>query len=90
MSTINDELRTLKSFETPETEALIKDALAQISILENEYEDLKSDLVSSGNDKRVVYAMISNFQNRIDLLEQVMITIEQIKTLKENRDETTI
>lgn len=90
VSTINEELRTLKSFKTPETEALVKDALAQISILETEYEDLKTDLVSSGNDKRVIYAMISNFQNRIDLLEQVITTIEQIKTLKANRDETTI
>lgn len=90
VSTINDELLTLKSFETPETAALVKDVLTQISILETEYEDLKTDLVSSGNDKRVIYAMINNFQNRIDLLQQVITTIEEIKTLKANRDETTI
>jgi len=90
VSTINDELLTLKSFETSETETLIKDALTQISILEVEYEGLKTDLVSSGNDKRVIYAMINNFQNRIDLLQQVITTIEQVKALKANRDETTI
>ena len=90
VSTINNELLTLKSFNTPETEALVKDALKQISTLEAKYEELKTDLVTSGNDKRVIYAMISNFQNRIDLLQQVIETIEQIKTLKANRDETTI
>lgn len=90
VSTINEELRTLKSFETPETEALVKDAISQISILETQYEALKTDLVNSGNDQRVIHAMINNFQSRIDLLEQVIETIEQIKTLKANRDETTI
>ena len=90
VSTINAELRTLKSFESPETEALVKDALSQITILETQYEALKTDLVNSGNDQRVIHAMINNFQSRIDLLEQVIETIEQIKTLKANRDETTI
>ena len=51
---------------------------------------LKKDLVESGNDKRVIYAMITNFQNRIDLLQNVINTIEEIKTLKETENETTI
>jgi len=34
--------------------------------------------------------MITNFQNRIDLLQEVIKTIEEIKTLKANKNETTI
>tara|TARA_R110000772_G_scaffold15899_7_gene45708 strand:+ start:453 stop:998 length:546 start_codon:yes stop_codon:yes gene_type:complete len=89
-STINKELQTLKSLTSPEAKILVDDALKQIDILEKEYAGLKKDLVVSGNDKRVIYAMISNFQNRIDLLQQVIEKIEEIKNLKTNRDETTI
>ena len=81
-STINNELTRLKSYSTPETEALVNDALNQIGQLEYKYQKLKTDLVTSGNDKRVVYAMISNFQTRIDLLTQVIETLEELKTSK--------
>ncbi|OAB78156.1 hypothetical protein [Cochleicola gelatinilyticus] len=89
-STISEELQTLKSFNTTETKELVDDALYQLSILEEEYESLKIDLTESGNDKRVIYAMINNFQNRIELLQQVIETIEEIKTLKNYKDETTL
>lgn len=89
-STINNELQTLKSFESPETEILVQDALEQLENLENKYEILKLDLVESGNNKRVIYAMIKNFQNRIDLLEQVISTIEEVKKLKNLKNENKI
>ena len=88
--TINKELQTLQSLNNPEAEGLVDDALVQIDILEKEYVGLIKDLAESSNDKRVIYAMISNFQNRIDLLEQVIEKIEEIKTLKDYRNETTI
>jgi len=87
---INEELETLKSFEDEETELLILDTLDRLEVLESEYDRLKIDLVNSGNDKRVISAMIANFQNRIELLQQVIETIEEIKTLKANRNETII
>jgi len=87
---INRELETLKEFSDPNSKKLVDDALLQMENLEVEYEDLKVDLAKSGNDKRVIYAMISNFQNRIDLLEQVIETIEEIQNLKTNTDEITI
>ncbi len=87
---INSEIQKLKSFESPETKALVDDALKQIDILETEYQQLRTDLVESGNDKRVIYAMIANFQNRIDLLEQVVAMVEDIKNLKLNENEITI
>jgi len=89
-STINTELKTLKGFNTPETRILVHDALNQLEILESKYELLKKDLVESGNDKRVIYAMISNFQNRIELLEQVINKIEEVKNLNTQKNENTI
>ena len=84
---IKTELETLKAEDAPETEAIIKDALTQLEKLETEYEKLKKDLQNSGQDKRVIYAMISNFQQRIDLLNEVLNQIENIKTLKNQSDE---
>jgi len=89
-STINKELKTLKGFNSLETETLVQDALKQLEILESKYELLKKDLVVSGNDKRVIYAMISNFQNRIELLEQVINKIEEVKNLNTQKNENTI
>jgi len=87
---INNEIQTLKGFNSPETEALINDALKQIEILEEKYQNLTVDLVDSGYDQRVIYAMINNFQKRIDLLENVNITVKEIKNLNNQNNENTI
>ena len=87
---IAEELNKLESERSPETENLIKDALAQMSILETEYEALKLDLSESGDDNRVIYAMITNFQNRIELLQSVLENIEIVKQLKQDPNENSI
>lgn len=82
---IERELFTIQQEVTPETQAIVDNALVQIKNLEKQYETLKDDLVESGQDKRVIYAMIDNFQTRIDLLEQVLEHIDAIKNLNELR-----
>lgn len=88
--TITSELNKINNQRTPETNELINDALSQLNFLEKEYEQLKTDLQNSGNDKRVVYAMISNFQSRIDILQNVLEQIEHIKEFKNTSNENTI
>lgn len=88
---IESELNSIEAEKSPETEAIINDALVQMEKLESEYAKLKKDLLKSGNDKRVIYAMINNFQQRIDLLQEVLDQIENIKSLKtQNHESTTI
>ncbi len=87
-TTINAEIEALQKFDSPENKKLITDALLQVEKLEKEYQLLKKDLVESGNNKLVINAMISNFQNRISVLEDVSETIETIKTFKSTADET--
>ena len=89
-SVIKTELQNLEDQKTPETEAVIQDALKQLDILEKDYENLKKDLGKSGQDKRVIYAMISNFQKRIDLLNTVLEKVETINTLKNKSHENTV
>lgn len=86
-STIASELTKLKEEKSPEVQALISDALKRLNILELDYESLKSDLSESGDDKLVIYAMIKNFQNRIDVLQNTLEQIEKIKDLKNSNYE---
>ncbi len=89
---IISELEKLNSEETPEFQDLIVDALFQIKILEENYSQLKIDLSESGDDKRVIYAMIINFQKRIDLLQNVVEQIDNLKqqNIKQNKNSTII
>ncbi|WP_299765990.1 hypothetical protein [uncultured Dokdonia sp.] len=86
--TIEKELFEINEQATPETQAVIDDAKKRLATLEADYDNLKSDLAESGQDKRVIYAMISNFQNRIDLLQQVLEHIDAIKNLNELKAST--
>ncbi|MDW5288628.1 hypothetical protein [Formosa sp. PL04] len=86
-ATIAQELKELEKENAPEVQPLIQDALKQLNVLEANYENLKLDLTKSGNDKRVIYAMIANFQSRIEILESVMETIDNVKQLKNSSHE---
>lgn len=87
-NSINEELNKIKKESSPEAQKLIQDALNQIKILEKDYESLKIDLNESGDDHRVIYAMISNFQNRINILQNTINQIKIIKQLKNQSNET--
>ena len=84
---IKTELAKVKEAATPETEAIVRDALVQMEKLDVDYEKLKKDLQKSGQDKRVIFAMISNLQQRIDLLNNVLEHIENINDLKNPNNE---
>ena len=67
---------------------MVESAVANLAVLESNYKKLQKDLVESGEDKRVIYAMINNFQNRIDLLQQVleqMNAVNELTTLEPAR-----
>jgi hypothetical protein len=85
-TTISAEIEKLNNELTPEYQDLIVDALFQIEILEQNYNKQKHDLTVSGNDARVISAMISNFQDRINILTNVLNQIEELKT---HNNETT-
>ena len=87
---IERELKSIEGERSPQNNKIINDALVQLETLEKEYNKLKKDLLESGQDKRVIYAMINNFQKRIDLLNQVLDQIETIKQLNTQKNETNI
>ncbi|MGV6832308.1 MAG: hypothetical protein ACWA5P_12195 [bacterium] len=86
---ISAEIEKLEAEQSPEFQKMIVDALFQIELLEQDYNKLKQDLDTSGEDKRVVLAMINNFQNRIDILQNVLNQIDELKNNNEFNNENT-
>ena len=85
-SLIEDQVQELKDEKSPETAKLVDDTLLQLDKLEKDYGKIEQDLINGGNKKIILNAMIINFQTRIDLLQDVLENIEEIKTLKANND----
>ena len=85
-SLIEEQVQLLKKEDAPETAKLVADTLAQLEKLESDYRALEQELVNGGNSKLLLNAMITNFQTRIDLLQEVLDNIETIKNLKPQDD----
>ncbi|MDO6472676.1 hypothetical protein [Maribacter sp. 1_MG-2023] len=84
---IEQQINELNSEKSPETERIINDTMTQLKKLQLNYTKMEQDLLNGGNSKLILSAMITNFQTRIDLLNEVMIQIENIKSIKKSNDE---
>ncbi|WP_103068515.1 hypothetical protein [Aquimarina sediminis] len=89
-SAIQVQLEEINKVSSPETQKLVLDAMHQLEKLESDYEVLKKDLFHSGNDKRVISAMIKNFQKRANLLDEVLQKINNINQFKISENESSI
>ncbi len=87
---IEEQVKKLKIASSPETQKIIDDTLLQLNKLEKDYNQLEHNLINGGNSKLILSAMITNFQTRINLLNDVLNQIETIKTLKNNGNENYI
>jgi len=84
-STLVKEMASIQKIKTPENEKIIEDGLQQMKKLEVNYEILKQELKLSGQDKRVIYAMISNFQQRIEILQTIMLQLEELEEINKQK-----
>lgn len=85
-SLIEEQVKELNSEQSPENERIINDAMIQLKKLETNYSEMEQDLLNGGNSKLILSAMITNFQTRIELLNEVMTQIENIKNIKNTND----
>jgi len=87
VSVIEKEMRTVEKERNTDTEKIISDGLNQLKKLENQYSELTLELKESTEDKRIIYAMITNFQQRIDVLQSLLLQIQEVKQLKTQNNE---
>jgi len=78
---VKRELVKLELERNTTTENLINGALSQLEFLEKEQHKLQEQL-QLNYDKRIIKALVDNFQYRIQLLENVMQQIEITKEIK--------
>ncbi len=89
ISVINQELKAIEKVNNLENKKVIEDGMAQLKILENDYLKLTIQLRESNEDSRIIFAMIDNFQKRIEVLKAVLNQINIIKQTKNNNHENT-
>lgn len=87
VTTIEYELESIENERNADTDQIINDGLLQLKKLEEQYQNLTLDLKESTEDQRIIYAMISNFQQRIEILQTLLIQIEEVKQLKTQNNE---
>ncbi|PHS06250.1 MAG: hypothetical protein COA88_10850 [Kordia sp.] len=78
---VKRELVKLELERNTTTENIIDGALSQLEFLEQEQHKLEGQL-KVNYDKRIIKALVDNFQYRIQLLENVMQQIEITKEIK--------
>ena len=87
---IKNELNKLKEKESPQNKKIIADALQQMKVLDNDYQKIIKEIASNGENKQIIYAMISNLQTRISFLQNVLNQIETTEQLNIRNDEKTL
>ena len=87
---IDNELVKLKEKSSPENEQIINDALKQMKVFDADYAKIIKEVQKNGENKQIIYAMISNLQTRISFLQTVLKRIEENENLKNTTDEKTL
>ena len=90
VATINQELKTLEENRNLETETIIENALEELEELEDSYKTFIEELTKNGQQQKIVNAMIKNYQQRLEILENVLKQIEQIENQNIINDEVYI
>ena len=85
LATIKKEIKIIESQKNPKNEKIIEDAFVQLNKLELNHQKLFIELKNSNEDKRVIYAIISNFQMQIEVLQNLVDQLEEFKKF-ENMD----
>lgn len=90
ISTIQTEIEQINQKRNDDNEQIIDDAFGQLNKLEENYILLTVELKKSNEDKRIIYAMISNYQQRIEVLQNLVEQLEELEQLKISTNERII
>ena len=77
----------LNKQKTPQNKKLISDAMKEMESFENDYQNLKDEIAKNGENKQIVFAMITNMQTRISFINGVLKQVEYINKINNIEDE---
>jgi len=87
---IKREIEVIGGHRSPQTNRMINDSFDRLEILEKQYNNLKLELGASSQDQRIIFAMVRNFQLRVDVLENLLQQLEQQQKFKNDSHEISI
>ena len=87
-SVIHQELEKVKQEKNSQNEKIINDALAQLQLLEKDYNKQKLALVNNSENKKIIFSMINNYQQRIEVLQNLLDQLNKFNTIKTQYNET--
>lgn len=90
VSTIDKEIREIEQNRTLQTEDLIEQALDDLEELEDSYKLFVKELTENGQQRKIINAMIDNYQQRLEILQKTLEQIELIKNPQNINDEVYI
>jgi uncharacterized protein YdiU (UPF0061 family) len=85
---IHQELEKVNKVKNAENEKIINDALDQLKMLEEDYNKQKLELSNNSENKNIIYAMINNYQQRIEVLQNLLNNLNKFNNIKNNYNET--
>ncbi|HBH05632.1 MAG TPA: hypothetical protein DDX92_03400 [Flavobacteriales bacterium] len=65
----------------------IQSVLAELSILEEQYEELKQELMINTGNERIVNAMIENYRLRLEVLEKLLLKLNKYNIENQTNNE---
>lgn len=79
VTTINNELKAIEQYRNLDTEMVIEDALNEIEELQDEHDILFKELSIKENKSQIIKEIIKNYQQRLNILEQLLLQLEVLK-----------
>jgi len=84
---IHQELEKISKEKNEDNKQIIEDALLQLKNLETDYNQQKKALKTNTKNKNVIYSMINNYQQRIEVLQNLLQELNKFDHLKNNYNE---
>ncbi len=84
---IQEELTKIEKQKNTSNTKIIDDAMSQLNTLKIEYQNLTIELKNNKNKQVLIFAMIANYQQRIQVLQNLLQNLSTIKNIKKNNYE---
>lgn len=81
-SLIRNEIEKVNTQKNDDNKQLIDDSFIRLQKLDEQYSTLTIELKESNGDQRVIFAMITNYQQRIEVLQNLLEQLDTLKQLK--------
>lgn len=90
INTIDREMKEIEKSRNLHTEDLIEQTLDDLEELEDQFKVFVEELKKNGQQRKIINAMIDNYQQRLEILQKALEQIELIKNPQNINDEVYI